>query len=345
VITAAANGANQTSSISLSAVPQVSALSCNQVSMLSGTSATCVVTISMAAPAGGAVVTLSGGDAALGIPGSVTIAAGANSGTFAANALGFLTQFVVVTASLNGSSMSFSVTVQPSATFAILGNPAEVGGTTNGSIVKATLAPAGFTGLVAARGTGSVTFAPDSSGNGVYFQNCCAGANNANYKFTGAAVGQIFNETQGQVTVDLKSRSSFAARATATSYRAVFDVRDNNAANHVFYFLTQASNGRLIFFYAVDGGAQQYYFAPKGTEDTLFGAGVTLTVAIVWAGGTDKLYLNGTLVQTGKYVATTPNWSATSNFDLGATEDLTFGGFNSCDDIISNFMVGQIVQH
>jgi hypothetical protein len=238
-----------------------------------------------------------------------------------------------------------SVSVVPSVAFAILGNPSEVNGTSNGSIVTATVAPTGFTGSVVARGVGSVTFAPDSSGNGVYFQNCCAGVNNANYKFTGAAIGGIFNETDGQVTLDLQSRFSFAARATASSYRAVFDVRDNNIANHVFYFLTQVSGGRLIFFYAVDGGTQQYYFVPVGTEDTLFGAGVTLTVAIVWEGGADKLYLNGTLVQTGKYVATTPNWSATSNFDLGATEDLTFGGFNSCDDIISNFMVGQIVQH
>jgi len=234
--------------------------------------------------------------------------------------------------------------VEPSATFAILGKPSEVSGTGNGSIVTAAVAPAGFTGSVVARGTGNVNFAPDSSGNGIYFLNCCAGGNNANYKFTGAALGQIFNGTQGQITLDLQSRYSFAQRGTASSYRAVFDVRDNNNANHVFYFLTQASSGRLIFFYAVDGGAQQYYFVPKGTEDTLFGAGLTLKVAIVWAGGTDKLYLNGTLVQTAAYKATTPNWSATSNFDLGAYEDLTFGGFNSCDDIISNFTVGQIVQ-
>jgi hypothetical protein len=344
VIAATVNGSKQTASITLSPL-QVSALSCSPAIVLSGDSTTCVVTISAAAPAGGAVVTLYGGNASLSIPASVTIAAGANSGTFVANALGFLGRSVAVDAVLNRTSKSLTLSVEPSATIAILGNPSEVSGTSNGSIVNATLAPAGFTGSVVARGTGSVTFAPDSFGNGVYFQNCCAGSNNADYNFTGAAIGGIFNETQGEVKVDLVSRSSFAQRGTASSYRAVFDVRDNNPANHVFYFLTQASNGRLIFFYAVDGGAQQYYFVPKGTEDTLFGAGVSLTVAIVWEGGTDKLYLNGTLVQTGTYTATTPDWSATSNFDLGAYEDMTSGGFNSCDDIISNFTVGQIVQH
>jgi hypothetical protein len=345
VITASANGANQTASISLTAVPQVSALSCNPVSVLSGTAATCTVTISMAAPAGGAAVTLSGGNAALSIPGSVTIAAGAESGTFVANALGYSTQFVVVTASLNGSSLESSVCVEPSATFAILGNPSEVSGIGNGSIVTATVAPAGFTGSVVTRGTGTVNFAPDASGNGVYFLSCCGGTNNANYKFTGAALGQIFNQAQGQITLDLLSRSSFAQRGTATSYRAVFNARDNNTADHLFYFLTQVSNGRLIFYYTVDGGAQQYYFVPKGTEDTLFGAGVTLKVAIVWSGGADKLYLNGALIQTGAYQAITPNWTATSDFYLGAWEDVTSGGFDSCDDIISNFTVGQIVQH
>jgi hypothetical protein len=303
-----------------------------------------VVTISKAIPTGITVAALSGGGDALSIPGSVIIPAGAATATFVANASGLFAESFVITASTNGSSESSLVSVVPSALFAIQGNPSEVLGESNGSIVTATIAPAGFTGSVVAKGAGSVNFAPDSSGNGVFFLNCCASTNNANYRFTGAALGEIFNQTQGQIAFSLQSRHTNAQRATANSYRSVFDVRDNNAANHVFYFLTQNTGGRLVFSYAVDGGAQQSYYVPKGTEDTLFGAGVELTAAIVWESGTVKLYLNGTLAQTGNYTAVTPNWSATSNFDLGATEVLTLGSSNSCDDIIRDFTVGPIVQ-
>jgi len=60
----------------------------------------------------------------------------------------------------------------------------------------------------------------------------------AYYKFTGAAVGSIFNPSQGQVSFYLQSRYSFAQRqAIASSPRYAFDVRDGNG--HLFYFLTE----------------------------------------------------------------------------------------------------------
>src|ERR1035438_7332251 len=92
-------------------------------------------------------------------------------------------------------------------------------------MVTPTVAPAGLTGTVIAKGGGSVNFAPDQSGNGVYFLNCCSNAANAYYKFTGAAVGSIFNFSQGQISFSLTSRSSMAQRALASSYRSVLDVR------------------------------------------------------------------------------------------------------------------------
>jgi hypothetical protein len=216
----------------------------------------------------------------------------------------------------------------------------EVSGVTNGSIVTPSTGPAGFTGTVVVKGTGSVNFTPAEVGNGVYFLNCCANTNDAYYKFTGAAIGNIFNVSQGQVSFYLLSRYSFAQReASAASPRYAFDVRD--ASNHYFYFLTEITSGRLVFSYTVSGVAQ-FYYVPKGTEDALFGDGVILNVMIQWNGSTSSLYLNGTLVQSLSYTQPTPNWTAASNFDLGAYEYLTYGGYNVSDDVINEFTAGPL---
>jgi hypothetical protein len=62
-------------------------------------------------------------------------------------------------------------------------------------------------------------------------------------------------------------------------------------------------------------------------------------VSLAWDGSTIKLYLNGALVKSSAYSAVTPNWTAASNFDLGAYEYQTFGGYNVSDDIIDEFTV------
>ena len=143
----------------------------------------------------------------LSIPASVTVAPGTTSATFAALASGAISQVVALTAAWNGTNVAVSVTVlPPSPTFSLLGNASEAHGVTNGSLVTPTIAPAGLTGTVIANGTGSVNFAPDQNGNGVYFLGCCANINNAYYRFTGTAVGSIFDFNQGQVSFSLTSR-------------------------------------------------------------------------------------------------------------------------------------------
>jgi hypothetical protein len=213
---------------------------------------------------------------------------------------------------------------------------------TNGSIVTPGIAPAGFTGKVVVNGTGSVHFSAAQTGNGVYFTNCCANTNHAYYKFTSTTVGNIFNVNQGQISFYLKSRYSFAQRQSAAlAPRFAFDVRDGSN-NHLFYFLTQTANvgttPYLLFTYVVAGSVQTYY-VPKGTEDTLYGTGVVLKVALAWASSGVKLYLNGVPVKSSPYTKPTPNWTAASNFDLGAHEYLTVGGYNSSDDVIDEFTV------
>jgi len=200
--------------------------------------------------------------------------------------------------------------------------------------VVPSIAPAGLSGNLVVNGSGSLNFVP---GAGVSFQNCCSNTNNAFYRFSGVALGGLFNVSQGQVSFTLQSRYSFAQRsATAAAARYAFDARDANG--HKFYFQTQVTSGALVFTYMA-GGVAQYYYAPKGTEDQLFGSGVSLKVAIKWDGKTTTLLLNGSIVKSSAYVPVAANWSSASLFDLGAYEYQSTGGYNSLDDVIGNFAV------
>jgi hypothetical protein len=87
-------------------------------------------------------------------------------------------------------------------------------------------------------------------------------------------------------------------------------------------------------------GTNQYYYVPRGAEDKTFGSGVVLAVTMSWSNGVAKLYLNGTLVKSTSYTVPAATWTSTSIFDLGALNYRTFGGYDSCDDLISGFAVG-----
>jgi hypothetical protein len=212
----------------------------------------------------------------------------------------------------------------------------EVAGVTNNSTITPAVAPPSLNGQVVVAGSGTVNFTGAQNGNGVYFLNCCSNGNTAYYKFTGTGVGSAFNAAQGQITFYLKSRYSFAQRnASAAASRYAFDVRDGNGT-HQLGFRTEAGLGYLAFG-TVLWGATQYFFVPAGTEDTLFGSGVTLKVTISWQGGAGKLFLNDVLVSSIAYSTATPNWSAASLFNLGAYEYMSYGGYNSSDDVIDEF--------
>ena len=241
----------------------------------------------------------------------------------------------------SASSANYTFTTSPAGlqtVLEILGNVSEVSGTQNGSSVTPSVAPAGFSGVVAANGKGSINFTPAQAGNGVYFLNCCGSTNRDYYKFTSATVGNIFNVKEGQISFLLQSRYSFAQReASASAPRYSFDVRDGSGA-HWFYFLTEVISGTLEFNYIV-GGKTLVYYVPQGTEDALFGDGVNLQVTINWGTSGTSLYFNNTLVQSSTYTAPTPSWTAASNFDLGAYEYSSYGGYNVSDDVIANFTV------
>ncbi len=177
----------------------------------------------------------------------------------------------------------------------------EVSGVTNGSIVTPAIAPAGFSGKVVVTGGGSVNFAPAQAGNGVYFLKCCDNSANAYYKFPGATVGSVFNVNQGQISFYLKSRQSFAQRlASGTSYSA--SARCPGCQHSLVPVQHPGRYGYLQFSYTL-AGASTVYMMPPGTEEALFGNGITLKVTMTWDGGVAKLYLNDTLVQQSPYAA------------------------------------------
>jgi hypothetical protein len=117
------------------------------------------VTLSSMAPAGGAMVNLSSGNASIAnVPTSVTVPAGQTSATFTVTTAAVATTTsVVVSASYSGKTQTASVQVVPTALSALAVNPTTVQGGTGciGTVTLTGPAPAG--GLKVAIGSGSPT--------------------------------------------------------------------------------------------------------------------------------------------------------------------------------------------
>ena len=114
-------------------VPVVGSLGCSPTSLTAPASTSCTVTVSAAAPSAGTVVSL--GTAATGItlssPASVTVASGQTTATFSVSVTGATSSGTAsVTASLNGSSVSASLTVGTTSTTT---PPVSGGGSLSGS--------------------------------------------------------------------------------------------------------------------------------------------------------------------------------------------------------------------
>jgi uncharacterized protein (TIGR03790 family) len=275
---------------------------------------------------GGGTVSAAGAFTSDGSPGELAIkaTAGAVSGTAA----------VVVTSSTSSEGAS----TQPAngVTFHLRGQLAELSGTNNGAVVT----PAtGIAGKLILKGTGGVRFESATTGNGVYFLRCCSNTDNAYYLFSGETLGSIFRAS-GEISFNIRSRHSWIERQAAGSYRAVFDAVDGQA-RHLFGFWITAASGRLSFNYRMGSSQADYYVIPAGTEDQLFNKGVTAAVKLSWDGAKRYLYVNGRLVKTSPYTAVLPSWTQQSLFTVGAQQYMTFGGYNSADDIINELTVSQ----
>src|SRR6266513_202730 len=156
-ISAAYGGVTRTASITVAPAapppPTLSSLTLNPASVIGGTqSSTGTVTLSGAAPAGGATVALSSSDGAARVPSSVTVVAGATSATFTVSSSAVAASTTVtISAAYGGVTRSASLTVAPAppppATLSSLTlNPTNVIGglqTSTGTVTLSAPAPAG----------------------------------------------------------------------------------------------------------------------------------------------------------------------------------------------------------
>jgi hypothetical protein len=134
--------------------------------VVGGTSTQGTVTLNAAAPAGGAVVSLSDNSTAASVPGTVTVAAGATSATFSITTSAVsANQTATISASLNGVTTTATCTITPPGTAPSLSslvlNPTSVsGGNTAQGTVTLTAAPAANTTVSLASGNTSVATVP-----------------------------------------------------------------------------------------------------------------------------------------------------------------------------------------
>src|SRR3989441_1086969 len=92
--------------------PSVSSVSLNPASVIGGTASTGTVTLSAAAPAGGAAVALSSSNPAIAtVPASVTVPAGATSATFTASTVTCTSGSVTISGTYGGATRSAELTV------------------------------------------------------------------------------------------------------------------------------------------------------------------------------------------------------------------------------------------
>ena len=204
-ITASANGISQTATLTVNGsaapppAPTLSALSLSPATVQGGNSSAGTVTLSAAAPSGGAVVSLSSSTAAATVPASVSVAPGATSTTFAIATSAVTTStLVTITASAGGVTRTAVLTVAPPAQTATLTVTA-----TGRSGERITSSPVGIN--VAVGSTQSASFATNSSitlsvSNGrdaIWSGACSSGGNKTKTcTFTLSAIATVTGNVQ-----------------------------------------------------------------------------------------------------------------------------------------------------
>jgi hypothetical protein len=135
-----------------STAPTLSALSVSPASVVGGNSSAGTVTLTAAAPSGGAVVPLSDNSSATAVPGSVTVPAGATSASFTVTTTSVTAATTsTISASFGGVTRTAALTVNPSTTpapaalSAVSVNPTSVAGgsSSQGRVTLTAAAPSG----------------------------------------------------------------------------------------------------------------------------------------------------------------------------------------------------------
>ena len=188
-------GVTRTASLTITPPPaaaSLSSLTVNPSSVVGPASATGTVTLTSAAPAGGAIVTLSSSNGSAAVPANVTVAAGATTATFTVTTVSVTAATAAtITAAYNGVTRTATVTVNPASASATLTVTA-----TGRSGERVTSSPAGINVLVGS--TGSASFAVNTSitlsvtnGRDAIWSGACSSGGNkqrtCTFTITGAA--------------------------------------------------------------------------------------------------------------------------------------------------------------
>jgi hypothetical protein len=166
-LTASLNGASRTATINLTAFQPLppSSLVCNPTSLNSGAMATCILTLSNAAPDGGMVVGLASNNNLLHVLApSVTVRANRTAATFKAMA-GLITQpqFATLTATVGGASRQFDINLLPGIVpFSLTCSPSVIrpGTGTVCTVNLSQAAPDGGTSVALASNNGQLSIPP-----------------------------------------------------------------------------------------------------------------------------------------------------------------------------------------
>ena len=168
----AAGGANFTGNsdfalarFTLAVNPSLASLLLNPTTVTGGGTSTATVTLSLAAPAGGAVVTLASSNVNVAtVPASITIPAGVATGTFTISTkLVAAATPVTIAATYNGASKTATLNVNPPLATLLL-NPTTVtgGGTSTATVTLSSVAPAGGAVVTLASSNVNVATVPAS---------------------------------------------------------------------------------------------------------------------------------------------------------------------------------------
>jgi hypothetical protein len=221
--------------------------------------------------------------------------------------------------------------------FHLTGESSEISGSTNGSVVTPALGPVG---TLSVKGLGSITFPPVRSGSGVSF--AAGGQQNTNtafYRFTGSGVANLFNSDQGELSFYLKSKYSFAERATLPSYNYRFAFDATDGTNKLFRFYTYGTASRLQLCYATGGVDDICYYIPAGQEDAVFGKNIAMKVRLTWDGNQNSLYINDELARTATFTKKAATWGVLSTLLIGGRMSSYGDGYFSSDDAIDEFRI------
>ena len=148
-LTASFNGLSQTTGITVNPVAAtLASISVSPSTIVSGQSGTGTVTLTAAAPSGGAVVSLSSPNVAVSVPASVAVPHGATSATFSVTTGTVTTSTAVtLTAFYSGGTATFGLTVNPLAAAALsslsVGSSMIVGQSGSGTVTLTSAAPSG----------------------------------------------------------------------------------------------------------------------------------------------------------------------------------------------------------